>query len=60
MAVTAAMVVPVMTVAAMVMMVTAVVMMPAGLSRRRGERQRAHEGQEDQGPQPERAQPSGG
>jgi hypothetical protein len=57
MAVTAAMVVPV---AAMVMMVTAVVMMPAGLSRRRGERQRAHEGQEDQGPQPERAQPSGG
>jgi hypothetical protein len=43
-----------------VMMVTAVVMMRAGLSRRRGERQRAHEGQEDQGPQPERAQPSGG
>jgi hypothetical protein len=59
MAVAAAMVMPVVTVAAMVMMVTAVVVMPAGLSRRGRERQCAHEGDEDQGPQPERAQPPG-
>jgi hypothetical protein len=44
-------------VAMMMMMIVAVVVVPAGLRGRGGQRQRAHEGHEDKGPQAESAQP---